>query len=120
MLQLIGASHHHCPPPFPSPGLLAGILAARYLVTYVTWGAAEEGATIQADSHAKNWAIRREKLTDQYVSKLAAEASTRRGEDGVVSEAGTREGSDAHVGNLSGLSAIALQVKAATHATQRK
>lgn len=105
---------------FFGPGAIAGLLAARYLAPALVWGGvAGESEGIRPDSGAKTWAIRREKLTDQYVSRLAAQATGRSamgGSTGEESKFSTNQ-SDAANGNagmtknLSQLSAGAIQVR---------
>lgn len=105
-----------CSPTSSSPGLIAGLLAARYLIPAIVWGTVDERA-IRPDSGAKSWAIRREQLTDQYVSRLAAEAGGRTdledddeadidGQPPLLSEASA----DARAKNMSGLDPDDLKV----------
>lgn len=117
-----GTSLETCQPLLPSSvraGLIAGLLAATFLIPTVTWGGMDEGATIEADSGAKSWAARREKLTDQYVARLAQQAAMV-AKEGEASEGMTRPQNvpgDAAGGegsghkNMSGLSAIEIQVR---------
>lgn len=56
------------------PGAIAGLLAARYLAPALLWGGIGESDGIRGDSQATSWSVRREALTNQYVSRLAAKA----------------------------------------------
>lgn len=96
------------------PGAIAGLLAARYLAPALMWGVVGENDAIIPDSRAKSWAVRREALTDQYVSRLAAQA---KGRSALSPKAGAAAGNNdtkPTVKNLSELSADALQVCAKT------
>lgn len=98
-------------------GAIAGLLAARYLAPALVWGGYGESDGIRPDSHAASWAVRREALTHQYVSRLAAQATGKAAlatdGDEIDSRQNTLQpgGSTSVVTkNLSQLSAGALQV----------
>ena len=96
------------------PGAIAGLLAARYLAPALIWGGVGESDGIRPDSRAASWAVRREALTHQYVSRLAAQATgkaalTSDGDD-LESRPGSADNPGVVTKNLSQLSAGALQV----------
>eukprot|EP00752_Nemacystus_decipiens_P014993 g13350.t1 len=99
-------------------GAIAGLLAARYLAPALVWGGVAEGSNggINPDSKAKSWAVRREALTNQYVSRLAEQAAGKGRaaleSDGTADEMKDASGKSAGgpvTKNLSQLSAGALE-----------
>lgn len=104
------------PPKPSSPGAIAGLLAARYLAPALVWGGVSEGSNggINPDSKAKSWAVRREALTNQYVSRLADQAAGKGraalDSNGTGDEMKDGSGRGPVTKNLSQLSAGALTV----------
>lgn len=107
-----------------NPGAIAGLLAARYLAPALVWGGIGESDGIRPDSQATSWAARREALTNQYVSRLAAKAqgaaaaagdhASADGGGGVAGEHESKERQDSDAGvpkNLTDLTAGALEVR---------
>lgn len=82
------------------------------------WGGVSEGSNggINPDSKAKSWAVRREALTNQYVSRLAEQAAGKgraaldSNNTGDESKDASRKGGPV-TKNLSQLSAGALEVR---------
>lgn len=98
--------------PLCRPGAIAGLLAARYLAPALVWGGVGEADGIRPDSRAASWAVRREALTNQYVSRMAAQATGKAAlndDDPDWGHSGT-DGGAVVTKNLSQLSAGALQV----------
>eukprot|EP00904_Undaria_pinnatifida_P008153 jgi/Undpi1/4468/HiC_scaffold_17.g07822.m1 len=93
-------------------GGIAGLLAARYLAPALVWGGVGESDGIRGDSQATSWAARREALTNQYVSRLAAKAKDAALSDIASADGGAGRESKSHEGipnNLTGLTAGALE-----------
>ncbi|CAM9135904.1 unnamed protein product [Laminaria digitata] len=96
-------------------GAIAGLLAARHLAPALIWGGIGENDQIRADSRATSWAVRREALTNQYVSRLAAQATGKAALNSDADDVESKQSSTGHPGaqvvtkNLSQLSAGALQ-----------
>lgn len=107
-----------------NPGAIAGLLAARYLAPALVWGGVGESDGIRPDSQATSWSTRREALTNQYVSRLAAKARDAAAASDIASaddgggggagehESKERQDSDAEGApkNLTDLTAGALEV----------